>query len=174
MVDYVKNNAIAGHRFTTLSELQRHIVWWTKNVSNVRIMRHLINTEEPVPKKRFQIEARFLRAIEKPDFLSIKEVVRKVDVTGCISFDTRQYQLEAKYVGLYVRVLAHKERIEVFTGEKLIGTFDKTRDVAKPTIFNKVTEYGVPRFGATDIELFQNPLQRSLSDYESIAGGNWL
>ena len=174
MVDYVKKNGIAGHRFESISELQDHIVWWMEFVSDVRVMRHLVAEEEPIPMNRFKTEKRFLRAIEKPDFLSVREVLRKVDVTGCISVDTRQYRLDAKYVGLDVRVLVHKERIQVFIGDKKIGTFDKTRDVAKPIIFSTITEQGVPRFGATDIELFQNPLQRSLSDYESIAGGSWL
>lgn len=173
MISYVKNNGIAGHRFETFDDLQRHLDWWMMNVSDERVFRHLAPEEEPILKKRFEKELPMLRPITKPSFLSVREVLRVVDATGCISVDTRQYQMEAKYARLEVRVVVGKERLKVFIGDKLIETFDKTRDVVKPTIFTEVTEYGLPKFGSTDIELFQNPLQRPLTDYESYIGGSW-
>lgn len=67
------------------------------------------------------------------------------------------------------RLLKLRPQTQIF----LHSPFDKTRDVVKPTIFTEVTEYGLPKFGSTDIELFQNPLQRPLTDYESYIGGSW-
>ena len=173
MVGYVQKNGIAGHRFKSIEELQHHLCDWMTNVSDRRVMRHLVAEEEPVPIRRFEVEKRYLRPVDKPHFLSIREETRKVDATSCITIDTRQYQLEAKYRGLTVRVLVQNNQLQVFLGKKLIGTFDKARDTVKRSIFTDVTEHGMPNFGATDISLFQNPLQRSLSDYESVAGGRW-
>lgn len=173
MVSYIKSNGIAGHQFNSIDELERHLQWWMIHVSDARMLRHLVPEEEPAVKRRFEVERPMLRPIVKPSFLQVREVMRVVDVTGCISVDTRQYRVGAKYAKSEVRVLIGQEHILVFMGNKLIGTFDKTRDVAKPTIFTDVTEYGMPKFGATDVELFQNPLQRSLSDYEFYTGGSW-
>lgn len=173
MVQYVKNNGIAGHRFKTFDDLQLHLQWWMTNVSDERVFSHLVPEEEPRLKRRFEVELPMLRPITKPSFLSVREVLRVVDATGCISVDTRQYQLDAVYAKLEVRVVVSKELLRVFIGDKLIETFDKTRDVVKPTIFTEVTEYGLPKFGSTDIELFQNPLQRPLTDYETYIGGSW-
>lgn len=172
-VSYVKANAIAGHHFKDFTELTAHLRWWMLEVSDVRVMRDLIDEEEKVPLKRFEKEKLQLRPADKPPFLSIRELVRKVDVTGRISIDTRQYQMDAQYVGIEVRVLACSDHLKVFLGEKLITTFNKTRDAVKATTFTEVTEHGVPNFGATDIEMFRNSLLRPLSVYNEVAGGNW-
>lgn len=45
-VGYVKRNAIAGHRFVSLEELQAHLVRWMREVADVRV--HGTTAEPPI------------------------------------------------------------------------------------------------------------------------------
>jgi transposase len=53
-VGYVKRNAIAGHRFATLEELQAHLLRWMREVADVRV--HGTTAEPPID--RFERDER--------------------------------------------------------------------------------------------------------------------
>lgn len=172
-VGYVKHNAIAGHHFESFDHLQKHLQQWMVNVADQLIMKELPEDEEKIPIQRFVLEQPCLRLVNKPAFVSLREIVRKVGAKGLLRIGNANYRMPANYSGTKVRVQIDGDGINVFSGAVCIKQFHRTLDRVKPNIFEQEAEDQFPRFGATDRILNSNPLQRNLSEYEIIIGGKW-
>lgn len=160
MVGFVKKNCIAKRTFDSLEDLQRHIAKWTFEVADQREMR-LADGEERVPARRFEKEARLLRAMDKPPFFSFREETRTVDRFGILTVDTKQYQLPFKLAKKEVTVLVKEHSLQVFRGD-----FKMTLRIVEDE--KKVERTGPrPVFGSRDPALGVDvSLVRSLDCYE--------
>ena len=173
-VGYVKNNAVAGHRFKDFEDLKKHLTDWMDNVADMLELRWLPEEEtERTPAARFGREKDYLRAVDKPPFLSIREEERTVGAKGLLRIDNCNYQMPFNCCGLKVRVQVDEININVFIGNDCVAQFNKTLDQVHPSTFDDETEYGLPDFGASEISFAKNPLQRPLAVYDSIVGGSW-
>lgn len=149
-VGYVKSNAIAGHVFDSIEDLERHIADWMATVADLRVMR-LAPDEEPVPLKRFQVETLYLRKyIAKPPFVGVREEIRKVGSKGLIEVDGRSYQLPLIMVGKTVRIVIAGKCISVYQNGDLKLVLDKTLGEFKRTTTSGMDGNGLPTFGTTD------------------------
>ena len=187
MVGYIKRNCFAGHTFESFVDLGKHIKRWMAEVSDIRVMQHLVETEEPVPIKRFELEKRALRPVDKPLFRNSREVYRKVSIKGLLSVDNCHYQMTADYRNTEVRVVVNGDELTVYRGTTMIRTFHRTLDAVKHNMIESLlTAEGDLGFGATDTESLiklkdsvqmSNPLLETgelgqgLELYEIVAGG---
>lgn len=173
-VGYVKTNAIAGHRFRDFEELKAHLNDWMDNVADVVNMRWLPEEETArTPIARFEKEKEYLQTVQKPAFMSIREEQRTVGAKGLLRIDNCNYQMPLNYRGLTVRAQIDETQIRVFLGSDCVKQFNKSLDQVKTTIFEDVTKYGLPDFGASDITFASNPLQRPMAVYDNLTGGGW-
>ena len=173
-VAYVKDNAIAEHRFKSFEDLKEHLNDWMDNVSDTLNLRWLPEEEtERTPIARFAKEKEYLTVACKPAFLSIREEERIVGAKGLLRIDNCNYQMPLNYCGLKVRTQVDETTIKVFIGSNCVKQFNKTLDQVKPSTFEATTEEGLPDFGASESSFAVNPLQRPLAVYDNLTGGAW-
>lgn len=173
-VGYVKDNAIAEHRFKDFEDLKEHLNDWMNNVSDTLNLRWLPEEEsERTPIERFNKEKDYLTGVCKPAFLSIREEERIVGAKGLLRIDNCNYQMPLNYCGLTVRAQIDETTIKVFVGSDCVKQFNKTLDQVNAGTFEDKTEDGLPDFGASESSFAKNPLQRPLAVYGKLAGGAW-
>lgn len=164
-VGYVKHNCIAKRAFDSLEDLQRHVAKWVLEVADQREMR-LADGEEKVPARRFEKEARLLRAMDKPSFFSFREETRTVNRFGVLTVDRKEYQLPFSLAKKEVTVLIREHSLLVFRGD-FKATLRKIEDE------KKVERTGpCPVFGSRDPSLGVDlSLVRPLKHYEDFMEG---
>lgn len=172
-VGYVKGNAIAGHRFESLAQLEAHLAWWMREVADVRIHG---TTGEP-PLERFEREERAaLRSIAgRPGFQPLRECVRRVHSDACVEIETNRYSVPWRIIGESVTVLVGEQvRInhagqEVAVHARLTG--QRRASIHREHLLGVVGAEGLPY---RKLEVAEEPvLLRPLQEYESVTGGGW-
>lgn len=181
MVGYVKHNAIAGHEFESIEDLNVHLRWWMAEVADVRVM-DLPEDQEPVPINRFEEEKKFLNNLTGRSYFSLREEFRTVNAKGLLTIDGLQYELPLVYAKYPVRVEISDKELKVFHHQKLLAVLKKTVGANKHTNIKPLEDNEMPVFGATDprdwrfqrMEIeeayFNNPLQAPLTAYDEITG----
>ncbi len=173
-VGYVKGNAIAGHRFESLAQLEAHLAWWMREVADVRIHG---TTGEP-PLERFEREERdALRSIDgRPGFQPLRECVRRVHSDACVEIETNRYSVPWRIIGESVTVLIGEQvRIqhagqEVAVHARLAG--QRRTSIHREHLLGVVGADGLPY--RRKLEAGEEPLLlRPLHEYESVTGGGW-
>lgn len=182
MVKYVKNNGLAGYKFSTFEEVQKHLEEWEIEVADMRNL-DLAGGEESIPARRFEAERKVLRPICKPPFLSAREMIRTPDKYGQITYDRKHYQISCRYSRKPIRVVDDGTYLTMYLGRELVARRHKEQDQIR-------TEYldvdQCQNFGATDPAAPQraaaaeehkfgqawrdDKLNRNLSVYEDITG----
>ncbi|MBM4369584.1 MAG: IS21 family transposase [Deltaproteobacteria bacterium] len=101
-VGYVKRNAIAGRSFASWQALEAHLLWWMREVADVRI--HGTTGERPLD--RFaRDEARALQPLrDRPPFSQRRVLQRRVQSDCCVEVDTHRYSVPWAWVGREVTV----------------------------------------------------------------------
>lgn len=172
-VGYVKGNAIAGHRFESLAQLEAHLAWWMREVADVRIHG---TTGEP-PLERFEREERAaLRSIAgRPGFQPLRECVRRVHSDACVEIETNRYSVPWRIIGESVTVLVgeqvriHHAGQEVAVHARLAG--QRRTSIHRAHLLGVVGAEGLPY---RKLEVAEEPvLLRPLHEYESVTGGGW-
>ena len=173
-VGYVKRNAIAGHRFESLTQLAAHLAWWMREVADVRIHG---TTGEP-PLERFEREERAaLRPIVgRPGFQPLRECVRRVHSDACVEIETNRYSVPWRLIGESVTVLVgeqvriHRAGQEVAVHSRLAG--QRRASLHREHLLGVVGADG--RSYRRKPEANEEPaLLRPLHEYESVTGGGW-
>ncbi len=173
-VGYVKGNAIAGHRFESLAQLEAHLAWWMREVADVKIHG---TTGEP-PLERFEREERdALRSIDgRPGFQPLRECVRRVHSDACVEIETNRYSVPWRIIGESVTVLIGEQvRIqhagqEVAVHARLAG--QRRTSIHREHLLGVVGADGLPY--RRKLEAGEEPLLlRPLHEYESVTGGGW-
>lgn len=190
-VRYVCNNMLAGYEFDSWEQLAEHCGWWLREVSDHRVLRHLVYEKEQIPIRRFDMEKEVLRKMVKPPFLTTVELVRVVSSKGLITVGNRQYQLNPRFRNKQITIHLAGEEMQIYLRRKLIATLKTPCYRKHTTVTEPVDENGNSIFGAISDETrlklstgapsdgrslgTQNRslLERSLEEYSSLAGGDW-
>jgi len=175
-VGYAKRNAIAGHTFINWAGLEAHLVWWMREIADLRI--HGTTGEPPV--HRFQREeASALRALDgRAPFRQVRDLVRRVQSDCCIEVDTNAYSVPWRLIGEPVRAVIAGGRVRIEHGgqevavhpecagrrQRLIET-SHLAGVSRGSAQPSVPE---PREAPPSAELL-----RPLTEYEQAIGGGW-
>ena len=179
-VGYVKRNAIAGHRFASLEELQAHLVRWMREVADVRV--HGTTAESPI--QRFERNERSALAplAAKAPFLQVRELIRRVHTDACIELDTNRYSVPWKLIGESVTAVVAERRVRVlYAGQEVAchaqsplrrTTVIDRRHLAGIVGANTVGVGWLPRMPAPQ-PVIPAELLRPLEQYEQALGGAW-
>ena len=95
-VQYAKRNALAGHEFGSWSEMEAHLVQWTRDVADKRI--HKTTREAPID--RFAVEKMALLSIghQKP-YAGPTSWIRTVKTDSTVDVQGNSYSVPVKYIG---------------------------------------------------------------------------
>jgi transposase len=174
-VGYVKRNAIAGHRFASLAELEAHLVWWMREVAAVRVH----GTTGEVPLQRFrEKEAAALRTLAgRTTFQPLRECIRRVHSDACIELETNRYSVPWRLIGETVSVLIDDHvRIlhagqEVAAHPRLAG--QRRASIQRQHLLGVVGTEPRPRPVVMEVPAAAPELLRPLQEYEALTGGAW-
>lgn len=180
-VKYVKRNCIAGRQFDSWEHLEEHILWWMREIADLRI--HGTTGEEPL--SRFERdEKQSLNDLEgKPPFFQIREFKRVVHNDCCVEVDNNRYSVPWQLVKQQVTVQVVNDEVIITQGATEIARhslcFGKKQSSVNPEHFNGIINPANFK-GSTESKIKSLPEQqptyellRPLSEYETIIGGGW-
>jgi transposase len=179
-VGYVKRNAIAGHRFASLEELQAHLARWMREVADVRV--HGTTGEPPI--ERFERDERAaLRPLQaKAPFLQVRELSRRVHTDACIELDTNRYSVPWKLIGESVTVVVAERQVRMLYAGQEVACHAQS-SLRRTTVIDRAHLVGI--VGAHLVGVSWSPrvappppslpaeLLRPLQEYERVLGGSW-
>jgi len=173
-VGYVKRNAIAGHRFDSWAHLEAQLVWWMREVADVR--EH--GTTGETPRLRFERdEAAALKPLDgRTPFRQLRDLLRKVQADCTVEVDTNSDSVPWRFIGESVQVVVDDGRIRISHDGQAIAVHAETTG-RKQRIVDRAHFHGVAgtaRPSAPEPPVDVEPaLLRPLAEYEQIAGGAW-
>lgn len=164
-VGYVKGNALGRLSWPSWEALEAHLARWLREVADVRI--HGTTHERPIDS--FEREHPELLAIgHHPSHLRTRRLTRKVTGDCRIEFETNRYSVPFQLVGRTVDVAVEAGDLTVHFAGALVAehrvTRGRHRDIQDPGHVE-----GLVR--RTFKQLQPSELQRPLSVYEAVAGG---
>ncbi len=121
-VGYAKHNCIAGRQFKSWEEMEGHIVWWTREVGDVRI--HDTTGEKPVERFESKERSELSPLLGRAPFMQIREVTRKIHKDATVEYGRNHYSVPWKLVG-------RDAVVQVTDGEVLIRTLPELKEVAR-------------------------------------------
>jgi hypothetical protein len=167
-VGYVKKNALGGLCFESDDQLDQHLVWWTREVSDQRI--HGTTFEQPIV--RFEREKDILRPIgNHPSYLRVRREERTVATDFRVDLDTNRYSVPHAFIGQTVEVLQEADQMQVFWRGQLIA--EHTVNPGRHQVVEDPTHVLdlVNALARKDLSV---EIQRPLSVYQDVAGcGTW-
>jgi transposase len=110
-IKYVKNNALKGRRFTTLSQLNRWLAHWERSVADTRIHG---TTKSHVRTVFETIERPALQPLPHQSFPLFEEARRKVGRDGHIEVAKAYYSVPPEYLGRAVWVRYNTRIVRVY------------------------------------------------------------
>lgn len=176
-VGYVKRNAIAGHSFASWAALEAHLVWWMREIADVRV--HGTTGEPPLHRFRRE-EASALRPLDgRPPFRQVRDLMRRVQSDCCIEVDTNAYSVPWRLIGETVRAVIAGGRISIRHGDQEVAVHPecagRRQRLIEPAHFSGMSPVsGLLRSAAPPREALQPAaLLRPLAEYEQLVGGGW-
>lgn len=181
-VGYVKRNAIAGHRFASLEELQAHLTRWMRDVADVRV--HGTTGEAPIA--RFERDERSaLRPLPgKAPFLQVRELTRRVHTDACVELDTNRYSVPWRLIGESVTVVVAERQVRILYAGQEVACHAQSL-LRRNTVIDRAHLAGIvgahlvgvswlPRSETVPAPAVTDPeLLRPLQEYEQMLGGAW-
>lgn len=173
-VGYVKHNAIAGHSFASWATLEAHLVWWMREIADVRV--HGTTGEPPIV--RFaRDEAQALKTCAgRAPFAQTRELMRRVQADCAIAIDANSYSVPWRLVGESVQAVVSDGRVRIFhAGHEVAAHAEATGErqrIIDPTHFEGVAGWTRPLTGAAPTAT-EPGLLRPLAEYERLLGGSW-
>ena len=110
-VKYVKNNALKGHIFGSLTDQNSHLLEWEESVADTRIHG---TTKKQVRKQFEEIEQPALMPLPLDRFPSFSESRRTVSRDGHLEVDKAYYSTPPEYVGRRLWVRWDSRLVRVF------------------------------------------------------------
>lgn len=187
-VKYVKRNAIAGRKFRSEEELDAHLVWWMREVADVRI--HGTTGEQPLERFRRDEQAALQPITGRPSFLQTRELTRQVHNDCLVAVDTNGYSVPQELVHSTVQVVVTETEVVIcFAGREKtrhLRCYGRYQRIVHPEhwdglpgaaqaladVFPEVVVF-TPASAIIPIPLRTGELQRPLSEYAAAAGGIW-
>ena len=113
-VKYVKNNALAGRKFTALAEVNAFLLHWEKTVADVRIH----GTTKRQVAELFRLEKPFLTSLPASLFPCFQEAPRSVHRDGHVEVAKAYYHVPPEYLGRDVWVRFDSREVRIFIQDK--------------------------------------------------------
>jgi len=164
-VGYVKSNALGRLTFTSWEALDAHLVWWMREVADVRI--HGTTFEQPIV--RFEVEQKALAPLgAQPSGLRPRHLQRRVTGDCRVELDTNRYSVPYRLVGRTVDVEVRATEVVIRFRSEVVARHERLR--GRHQILQDPTHLeGLVR------RTFKQPppceLQRPLAEYAAVAGG---
>lgn len=168
-VRYVKENALVGKQFESMSDLNQWLERWCRSIADLRCLDDFIQGLR-TPKERFYLEKPKLQPLDKPHIASIREETRRVDKTGLIRVDNAYYRVPDCVANKDVQIMFDDNTIMVTRKGVLVIELDKTEGVYQPKQQQSQTVLSPAELPAVTSAYANNPLQRSLKDYAEAIG----
>jgi transposase len=180
-VKYLKKNAIAGREFSSWEHLEEHLMWWMKEVSDVRI--HGTTGEKPIDRFLNDESFRLQPKKGKPPFYQIRELKRVVQADACVEVDTNFYSVPWKWIKKPVIVQVMDQEVKIFHGSEELAShsisFGRRERLIDPNHLEGVigVNWLNHKEDQSDSIITKKTEQaeflRPLSDYEAVIGGGW-
>ena len=113
-IDYVKNNALKGHVFTSLEQENRHLQDWERSVADTRIHG---TTRQQVIKVFQEVERPALKPLPATRFPFFHEAQRSVHRDGHVEVDKAYYSVPPEYLGRRLWVRWDSRLVRVFNNQ---------------------------------------------------------
>lgn len=174
-VGYVKHNAIAGHSFASWPALEAHLLWWMREIADVRDH----GTTGEAPRLRFERdEAAALTPIDgRPPFRQVRELVRRVQADCAVELDGNSYSVPWRLIGESVQVVVADGRVRIHhAGQEVAAhaeTTGRRQRIVDAAHFHGVAGAARPVATAEPSGATTPALLRPLAEYERVAGGGW-
>lgn len=174
-VGYVKHNAIAGHSFASWPALEAHLLWWMREIADVRDH----GTTGEAPRLRFERdEAAALTPIDgRPPFRQVRELVRRVQADCAVELDGNSYSVPWRLIGESVQVVVADGRVRIHhAGQEVAAhaeTTGRRQRIVDAAHFHGVAGAARPVAAAEPSAATTPALLRPLAEYERVAGGGW-
>ncbi len=111
-VGYVKGNALAGRRFSSLEELQSHLLNWSLKADE-----RVHGTTGERPRERFEKERASLGALPERDVVvPSRRLLRRVASDALVDVDTARYSVPHRLVKEDLEVLVTEEEVVILHG----------------------------------------------------------
>jgi len=182
-VGYVKRNAIAGRAFDSWAALEGHLVWWMREIADVRV--HGTTGEAPLVRFHAAEAAALAPLAGRAPFVQVRELQRKVHNDACIEVDTCRYSVPWQWIGASMQVLIAAGTVTILHGGIEVARHPEAsgRRQRRLDPAHLAGIVGAPKeSGRADVAPVASPatpvaptpaLLRPLSDYEAVIGGAW-
>jgi transposase len=180
-VQYVKGNALAGREFGSWAELEAHLCWWMREISDCRVHQ----TTKEAPQIRFDREE--LQALlplqgQKPYQGQQATASRIVKTDTTVDFKGNAYSVPYRLIGKEAAVTATGDTIEIAVGGGVVARHQRAPDGSGARVIASEHLKGVMRlWGATKVPPPEPPtatgarkvvgdsaLLRSLEEYAAL------
>lgn len=180
-VKYLKKNAIAGREFSSWEQLEEHLAWWMREISDSRI--HGTTAEKPI--ERFvRDEASALQPLKgKPPFYQTRELKRIVQSDACVEVDSNFYSVPWKFIKKQVLAQLFDQEIKIFYDSEEVAChplcFGKRQRSINPHHLSGIVGFNWLKKEEESFEDKTSIIERAeflrpLSEYEAVVGGGWL
>ena len=169
----VKRNAIAGHRFDSLSALEGHLAWWMREIADVR--RHGTTGEAPLARFERDEADRLSPCAGRPPFGQLRDPIRTVSADCAVAVDANACSVPWRLIGERVRVAASGGKVRVHHGRDVVAGHDEHRG-RHARIVDRAHLDGVnagPRPIDEGAAAPEPALLRPLDEYAAVAGGSF-
>lgn len=113
-VQHVRHNALAGHEFTSLSELNAHLRHWEQTVADTRIHG---TTRRQVGEHFVTVEKPALKPLPQELFAAYTETKRRVGRDGYVEVAKAYYQAPPEHIGRSVWVRHDGRQVRIFNAD---------------------------------------------------------
>jgi transposase len=123
-VGYVKGNALAARRFSSLEELQSHLLDWSLKADE-----RIHGTTGEKPRERFEKERALLRALPDRDVVvPSRRLLRRVASDALVDVDTARYSVPHRLVKENLEVLVTEEEVVIFRGTEEVARHRRAKE----------------------------------------------
>jgi transposase len=123
-VGYVKGNALAARRFSSLEELQAHLLDWSLKADE-----RIHGTTGKKPREEFEKEKALLRALpERNVVIPSRRLLRRVASDALVDVDTARYSVPHRLVKENLEVLVLEEQVVIFRGTEEVARHRRAKE----------------------------------------------
>ena len=123
-VGYVKGNALAARRFSSVEELQSHLLDWSLKADE-----RIHGTTGKKPREEFEKERALLRALPDRDVVvPSRRLLRRVASDALVDVDTARYSVPHRLVKEDLEVLVLEEEVVIFRGTEEVARHRRAKE----------------------------------------------
>ena len=175
-VKYFKYNGIAGREFSSWEALGEHIVWWMRDISDLRI--HGTTGEKPIDRFEKEEKAVLQPLNGKPPFYLGREMQRSVHTDACVEVDTNFYSVPWHFIKKEVTVQLTETEVKILYDADEIARHpvcigERQRSINPHHLKGIVGANWCMKMEVPNAPIKPAELLRPLTEYEAITGGGW-